>query len=236
MQEQNLLEMILKEESWENLIYNIVSYEDLDPWDIDIMKLTNSFLIYIEKMKSLDFRVPAKVVLIAAILLKMKSDILSPIKAEGMSYLPDGITTQEFEQISEELSKMTLKPPVERHFKRKVTLDELIDALNKAMKVKEKKETIKRKLGRRIKDQIVDEVDIEIRINELMSEIDSLISKLNSEKIEFSKIVEEWDREEIVKHFMPLLYLATRGSVVAEQEDFFKEIYISKQENVNLNK
>ena len=61
MEEQNLLEMIIKEQSWEELIYNIVSYEGLDPWDIDIIELTNSFLKYIEGMETLDFRIPAKV-------------------------------------------------------------------------------------------------------------------------------------------------------------------------------
>ena len=88
MKEESLLEMILKEESWEELIYNIVSYEGLDPWDVDIIKLADSFLKYIEGMKTLDFRIPAKVVLVAAILLKLKSDILSPMKIEGTEYYP----------------------------------------------------------------------------------------------------------------------------------------------------
>ncbi|MCX6821965.1 MAG: segregation/condensation protein A [Candidatus Aenigmarchaeota archaeon] len=231
MEEQNLLEMIIKEESWEELIYNIVSYEGMDPWDVDIIKLADSFLKYIEGVKTLDFRIPAKVVLVAAILLKLKSEVLSPLKAEEMEYFPaSGLTVDEFQQIREELSKLSLKPPIERHVKRKVTLDELIDALNKAMKVEEKKETVKRVLGKRLKAEIGEEEDIEVRINELMSEIDGLLSKLKSEKVEFSKIVEKWERDEIVRHFMPLLYLSSRGKVATEQEEFFKEILISKKE------
>jgi segregation and condensation protein A len=231
MEEQNLLEMIIKEESWEELIYNIVSYEGMDPWDVDIIKLADSFLKYIEGVKTLDFRIPAKVVLVAAILLKLKSEVLSPLKAEEMEYFPaSGLTVDEFQQIREELSKLSLKPPIERHVKRKVTLDELIDALNKAMKVEEKKETVKRVLGKRLKAEIGEEEDIEVRINELMSEIDGLLSKLKSEKVEFSKIVEKWERDEIVRHFMPLLYLSSRGKVETEQEEFFKEILISKRE------
>jgi chromatin segregation and condensation protein Rec8/ScpA/Scc1 (kleisin family) len=124
---------------------------------------------------------------------------------------------------------LSLKPPIERHVKRKVTLDELIDALNKAMKVEEKKETIKRKLGKRLKDEIGEEEDIEVRIKELMSDIDGLLVKLNSDKVEFSKIVEKWERDEIVRHFMPLLYLSSRGKVGTEQEEFFKEIFIQKK-------
>jgi len=231
MEEQNLLEMIIKEESWEELIYNIVSYEGLDPWDVDIIKLTDSFLKYIEGVKTLDFRIPAKVVLVAAILLKLKSEVLSPIKGEGMEYFPEsGLTVDEFEQIRQELSNLSLKPPIERHVKRKVTLEELVDALNKAMRVEEKKEKVKRILGRRLRNEIGEEEDIEIRINELMSEIDGLLFKLKSEKVEFSKIVEKWERDEIIRNFMPLLYLSSRGKVETEQEEFFKEIFISKKE------
>jgi len=220
--------MIIKEQSWEELIYNIVSYEGLNPWDIDIIKLTNSFLKHIEGLKTLDFRIPAKVVLVAAILLKLKSEVLSPLKEEE-EYFPEESMIDGFEQMREELSKMSLKPPIERHVKRKVTLDELVDALNKAMKVKEKKERMKRVLGRRLRREIGEEKDIEIRINELMSDIDGLLIKLKSKKIEFSKIVDKWERDEIVRHFMPLLHLSSRGKVNAEQEEFFKEIYISRK-------
>jgi len=234
MQEQNLLEMIIKEESWEELIYNIVSYEGMNPWDVDIIKLTDSFLKYIESLRTLDFRIPSKVVLVAAILLKLKADVLSPLKVEETEYFPENAElSSEFQFISEQLAKMSLKPPIERHVKRKVTLEELVDALKKAMRVEEKKEHIKRVLGRRLRVEIGEEIDIEIRINELMCEIDDLLMKLKAEKVEFSKIVEKWEREEIVKHFMPLLYLSSRGKVDTEQEEFFKEIYISKKEVFN---
>jgi chromatin segregation and condensation protein Rec8/ScpA/Scc1 (kleisin family) len=148
-----------------------------------------------------------------------------------MEYFPEsGLTVDEFEQIRQELSNLSLKPPIERHVKRKVTLEELVDALNKAMRVEEKKEKVKRILGRRLRNEIGEEEDIEIRINELMSEIDGLLFKLKSEKVEFSKIVEKWERDEIIRNFMPLLYLSSRGKVETEQEEFFKEIFISKKE------
>ena len=229
MEEQNLLEMILKEESWEELIYNIVSYEGLDPWDIDIVKLTDSFLRYIKGLKTLDFRIPAKVVLVAAILLKLKSDILSPMKVEGTEYYPEDMKMlDQYEQIRFELENMELKPPIERHVRRKVTVDELIDALKKAMRVKQKKERIRRKLGKRIRAEIDEEEDIELRIKNMMSEIDLLLSKLKADKVMFSKIVSKWERGEIVRYFMPLLHLSSRGKVNTEQKEFFKEIYIQK--------
>ena len=233
MEEQNLLEMILKEESWEELIYNIVSYEGLNPWDIDIIKLTDSFLKYIEGFKTLDFRIPAKVVLVAAILLKLKSDILSPLKVEGTEYYSEDMKIlDEYERIKFDLENMELKPPIERHVKRKVTIDELIDALRKAMKVKQKKDVIRRKLGKRIRAEIGEEEDIELRIKNLMAGIDLLLTKLKADKVMFSKIVEKWERDEIVRYFMPLLYLSSRGKVTTEQKEFFKEIFISKQNKI----
>jgi len=230
MQEQNLLEMIIKEQSWEELIYHVVSYEGLNPWDVDIIKLTDSFLNYIKKLKILDFRIPAKVVLVAAILLKLKSEILSPIKREETNYFPgEDQYPEEFDWIKQQVEEMKLKPPMERHVKRKVTLDELVGALRKAMKVKDKKEKIRRRLGKRISKEIGEGEDIELRIENLMSAIDGLLSKLKSEKVEFSKILDKWERDEIVRHFMPLLHLSSRGKVMIEQEEFFKEIFISKR-------
>ncbi|KYK35661.1 MAG: hypothetical protein AYK18_02750 [Theionarchaea archaeon DG-70] len=229
MEEQNLLEMIIKEQSWEELIYNIVSYEGLNPWDVDIIKLTDSFLDYIKKLKILDFRIPAKVVLVAAILLKLKSEVLSPLKGEESEYFPDDSKySGEFDWIKQELERINLKPPIQRYVKRKVTLDELVSALRRAMKVKEKKEQIRRRLGKRISKEIGEEEDIEVRIKELMSDIDGFLKELKSGKVEFSKIVDKWERDEIVRHLMPLLYLSSRGKVLTEQEEFFKEIFISK--------
>jgi len=160
--------------------------------------------------------------------LKLKSEVLSPLKEEE-EYFPEESMIDGFEQMREELSKMSLKPPIERHVRRKVTLDELVDALNKAMKVKEKKEQMKRVLGKRLRKEIGEEEDIEMRINELMSDIDGLLMKLKSKKVKFSKIVDKWERDEIVRHFMPLLYLSSRGKVDTQQEEFFKEIFISKR-------
>jgi len=230
MQEENLLKMIMEKQSWEDMIYSIVNLENLDPWDIDITKLTDSFLKYIEKLKLLDFRIPAKVVVVAAILLKLKCEIFSPFEKSTGS----GFYGQEFDEelarLKEQTANLDLQSPIKRRPKRKVTLDELVDALSKAMRVKEKKETIRNRLGRKLRNNLAtDEIDIEIRINNLMSEIDSFLLKLKSEKVGFSKIVHEWERENIIGNFLPLLYLASRGKVRTEQKEFFNEIYIQKK-------
>jgi len=230
MEEQVLLERIIKQQSWEDLIDYIVTMEDLDPWDVDITKLTNIFLDYIETMKMLDFRIPAKVVLVASILLKLKTEITWPtIRQKPTEYSFDDLQDDlaSYEEIKQKLQQMTLEPGSIRIVKRKVTLDELVGALQKAVKVDDRREIKKKKLGRGLRKNIdFSEEDIEKRINSLMFKIDSFLLQLGSEKVEFSKLVKTWDRNQIVDVFLPILYLATRGKVSTEQEDFFKEIWI----------
>jgi len=230
MEGGNLLKLIIEKQSWEDIIYHIVSYENLDPWDIDIVKLADSFMRYIRKLKMLDFRIPAKVILVAAILLKLKSDTLSPFKSEEVEYANE-IPFNEYEELREKLSQIKLSPSIQRRVKRKVTLEELVDALKKAMKVKKKKERLRKLLDKRIAEEITIEEDIESRIKKLLSKIDSLIAKLKSKKVGFRKLVDRWEREEIVRNFVPLLHLSSRGVVETEQKKLFDEIWILKREN-----
>ncbi len=230
MDEQNLLESLIQKESWEDMISQIITIEGINPWDIDIAKLSDSFLKYIEGLKLLDFRIPAKVVVVAVLLLKLKAESLFPREQEQNLQVEQPNNLDEFMQLRMKLATLNLSPPMERLPKRAVTLDELVVALRKAMKTLEKKEVRKKTLGRRIASNInLDEEDIEVRIKRLMDEIDGFVKKLKDNKVEFSKIVDEWERDEIVRHFLPLLYLSSRGKVETEQEEFFKEIWISKK-------
>jgi len=88
----------------------------------------------VKGMKILDLRVPANIILAAAILLRLKSDML------------DLEERMEETEITEEI----IRPPVPVETlsmrlrlapKRKITLNELIIALEEAMKFKEYKET-----------------------------------------------------------------------------------------------
>ncbi|MFH8080460.1 MAG: ScpA family protein [Candidatus Aenigmatarchaeota archaeon] len=231
--EKDILKKIMESETWEDVIYNIVSIEGLDPWDIDIVKLADSFLKYIETVKMLDFRIPAKIIFVAAILLKLKIETLFPKEEEDEMIQIAQTFDEELEILKEKLQQIKIPAPVERMPTRPVTLEELIDALRKAMRVKERKDRRKHVLGKRIAENILlNEEDIEKRINNLLKEIEDLTRLLNKNKVEFSKLVDEWKREEIVKHFLPLLYLAQRGDVTTEQEEFFKEIWVGLK---NLN-
>src|SRR3989344_2953862 len=62
---------------WQSIIYELIATDKLDPWDIDIVILTRR---YFEKIAELDdepdFYVSSRVLLAAALLLRIKSEFL----------------------------------------------------------------------------------------------------------------------------------------------------------------
>lgn len=226
--EENILKTIMEKESWEDIIYYIVSLEGIDPWNVDLVKLTGGFLKFLNATKEIDFRIPAKIVFVAAILLRLKSDQLSIFEEkEDVDEMMK--ESKPFEELGIDPNLVQLGYPMKRIPKRQVTLDELMGALKKAMSVKEKKE-IKKKLwaGEMTRNFDLQEEAIEIRIERIMKDIDLLLAK--SERVEFKKIVKDWKRDKVVENFVPLLHLEQDEKIKTEQEDFFKEIWIKKKE------
>ncbi|UCG95409.1 MAG: hypothetical protein JSV92_05245, partial [archaeon] len=71
MEEKDIVKMASVESNWEEVLEYIIMEEGMDPWDIDIVKLADALLEYIENMGILDFQVPSRIIIIAAILLRM---------------------------------------------------------------------------------------------------------------------------------------------------------------------
>lgn len=228
-QEEDILKTIIEKESWEDVIYYIVSLEQLNPWDVNLVKLTESFIKFIKNVGDLDFRIPAKVVFVAAILLRLKADYLSMFEEEEESVEDMLKEDKPFAELGIDPNLVQLGYPMRRTPKRQVTLEELIIALRKALAVRERKEERVKVVRRQLEDIDVVEEDMPIKMEKMMKEIEGLMQKLHKDKIEFAQIVKEWKKDKIVERFVPLLHLEHDGKIVGEQEDFFKEILISKK-------
>jgi len=228
-QEEDILKTIIEKESWEDVIYYIVSLEQLNPWDVNLVKLTESFIKFIKNVGDLDFRIPAKVVFVAAILLRLKADFLSIFEEEEESVEEMLKEDKPFAELGIDPNLIQLGYPMRRAPKRQVTLEELIIALRKALAVRERKEERVKVAKRQLEVVDVAEEDITIKTEKMLKEIDDLMQKLHKDKVEFSEIVKDWKKDKIVEKFIPLLHLENDGKVVGEQEDFFKEILISKK-------
>ena len=97
---------------------------ELDPWDIDIAKTTEKFLEYIDSLEKRDLRIPARTLLYASILLRMKSESMEGGEEVAQEQEPE----PEDEWIGEEVFDQLPSPPVRRHTKRPVTLEETVAA------------------------------------------------------------------------------------------------------------
>jgi chromatin segregation and condensation protein Rec8/ScpA/Scc1 (kleisin family) len=223
--EDSLLKAIIEKESWEEIIYYIVNIEKIDPWNVDIIKLCNGFINFLKKARELDFRIPAKIVFVAAILLKMKAEYLLLKEEEKIEEKEEEIP--EFFDIKPEMIKIAY--PVKRIPRRQITLEELIIALKKAMEIEKRREKRREILYQRLQREITIEEDVEKRIQSVFQKIEELYSL--KKRVEFADIVERWEREEIVKNFLPILHLEKNKKIKTEQLEFFKEIWIYLNEN-----
>ncbi len=216
--EARLIRTIVLGADWQEVLENIIVEEDLNPLVIDLVKLSDAFMNYMQEIKKFDFRIPARFILVAAILLRMKCELLLEEEEEKARKEIEKLPEISLENIPQ-LSAPLIRKPI-----RKVTLSELITALNKALEFKEKKETKQIRLRRAVETLIEPEEDVEIKISTLLGKI----SKAG--EIKFSDLVPDWKRNEIVDTFMPLLYLCMRSRIYCDQPEMFKEIFIKIRE------
>ncbi|MCX8194222.1 MAG: segregation/condensation protein A, partial [Candidatus Pacearchaeota archaeon] len=217
-QEQLYDMLISRELSWQAIIYDLIRTEQLDPWNIDIGILAEK---YLERLQILQqehvFFISSKVLLAAALLLKIKSEILHEnIKAiDEILFDEKKVKYEEIVNNSivdfvsgYEQYELLPKTPLPRN--RKITLQELMTALERAMKTEHrriKKEIIKNRANYDISLVLPKKkIDIREKIKELYQKIKSFFSKNKDKKLTFTELVGT-DRDERIACFLPILHL-----------------------------
>lgn len=192
---------------------------EIDPWDIDIARTTEKFLQYIDSLERRDLRIPARTLLYASILLRMKSDSM-----EGGQEETDQEEVEP-EPIEEEEVQALPQPPVRRRTKRPVTLDELISELKKAEMVGRRKAM--RERWPTTEEKALDlshEEGIEERIRAISPLLDEIFSSRGMAS--FKEVNRE--RPDPVMNYISLLFMAHRKQVWLEQEEVFGDLFIRR--------
>ncbi len=206
---------------------------EIDPWNIDIIDVTDKFLRKIEEREKIDIRVSARTLLYASILLRMKSDILVNVTPPEDEYVDE---PPEWSDVEAE-DFPVLEPRLRHTASRPVTLQELIDelqravatkdvqALRKPMKVERPpRKTLEEVLG------IAHEEDIERSIVEMIKVLD--IEFGYREFVVMNELIKEQTPHGIIDVYLPLLFLANRKYVKITQEVLFEEIFIRRGEKI----
>ena len=203
-----------------DILVSLAKNGEIDPWDIDIVDVTDKFLAHIATLEKLDLRISSRTLLFASILLRMKSDALEA---------PEQDDEDEPPPVDDDPHACfpALRPKVRRHAKRRVTLSELIEELKKATKRKERSD-VRRML--RQHDETFDALavahseDIEKQVMRVHEE---LKRRFKTQKhVHFSELIARPTAEAIVQMYIPLLFMANRRQIRLEQHDLFGDILI----------
>jgi len=225
---EQMIRLMVVEPSWEDVIVKIVAEEGMEPWSIDIVKLADAFSSYIHHVSKLqdDLRISARFILIAAILLRMKSDVLAA-KEEKLLIPESPDQNQKEADLLRQLAGVPpLDPPIKRIPLKNVTLTELITSLRKAFEVQERRKARKERRIAVVGNVFAEPDDITERIDRLLAQIKDILAEIENGKVEFSKLVADWKREKIVKTLMPMLHLAQEGKIDYAQDELFQEIFV----------
>ncbi len=197
---------------------------EIDPWDIDIAKATEKFLQYMDALEKKDLRIPARTLLYASILLRMKSDSMEAQKEEE----PEQETEESIDEQDDETPEDLPRPPVRRQTKRPVTLDELIFELKKAEMVGRRKAMRERWPAAEEKTlDVSHDEGIEDRIKALGPILDDMF--MDSKTVTFKEINSKNSKtEDGVTNYVSLLFMAQRKQVWLEQEEIYGDLFVSR--------
>ena len=224
---------------WQQVIYDLIASEQLDPWDIDIILLTRKYFEKIALLEEQDFYISSKVLLAAALLLRIKSEFLLNKHIKSIDDIlfgkkEDTRYVMERIQIDEnELPLLVPRTPMPRL--RKVTLDELMSALNKAINTETRR--IKREIAIRRAKKLSEvdfptftRIDLKDRIRQFYARILTSLKKIKvsekeSNKVGFTNLAGR-EKEQKISSFLPLLHLSNSKKLWLEQENHLEEIWI----------
>ena len=235
---------------WYAVIYELIHTEQLDPWNIDIIVLTSKYFEKIAELEETDFYISSKVLLAAALLLRIKSEFLLNKYIKSIDDILFGRKQEEkyvakkIEINEDELPILIPKTPLPRL--RRVTLPELMSALDKAINTESRRIRREVNVKRAKKLSEIDfpsfrRINLKDRIREFYARVLTSIKKkaIKSDKhlnkISYSELAGQ-TREEKLACFLPILHLSNNKKLWLDQTAHLDEIWIYLYDYFKKNK
>ncbi len=235
------------------ILVDMAKEGDLDPWDINLEKVTSKYLSAINQNPTDCLKEAGRAIFYASVLLRMKSDILAMQSSEALNIgihreLDDNYLLEE-ELANNQIKQITfndLEAAIRRKYIqkakrfRKLTLKDLIQALQDAKDEEENR--IYRKQQRLFDLEnysiIAPEVGDDIMELTHAENLEAAIERLgiilpehilDGDRLEFETIVKMlgcWSNA-----FLAILFLAHEHQIEFKQENFYGELWIHEPES-----
>ena len=219
----------------------------IDPWNIDIVDVTDKYLAHLFEMKAQNLRATGKTFLFASILLRLKSNVL-----EGNDIFDFEDENQDDYELTDDEIIDNYEPPtnnvisfnevlqrrtsVKINRNRTVTLKDLIRQLE-FYEMLEKKQSLKQaheRAKRRVRNyanlsaedivNLAHEEFIENSVQAIQAKLEKIFNK--EEKVELHELVSIGMSK--VTAFIALLFLTAEGKCDLEQDEFYSDLYVVK--------
>ncbi len=227
------------------ILVGLAEKGEIDPWNIDIIEVTDRFLGELERRRELNLQLSGRTLFYAATLIRMKSELLVIIEppeieddGEGDDLFGDdfGAGISEDIDYSGRLGPIErLEHEIQRRLDRKnmrkspITLFELITELKNI----EKEERRRRRMNVDHGDSFLIDADDVVSIAHEEGFQESSMTRL-AEYLEGLELDEEMTLAELCERmewgipevFIPLLFLALDGRCTLRQEEFYGDIWV----------
>ena len=233
------------------ILVNMAKQGKIDPWNVDIVDVYDKYMMQVFQAKGQNLRLTGRTILFAAILLKLKSNILEGINVldfeppqeidefayddDQLDYSEEYFPTSNVISIDEVLQRRT---SVRLNHNRVVTLRDLIrqlefyEMLDKKASLKNAHERAKRRVqnyARLSPDDIINlahDEYIENGVQRLRANLEEILNR--QDKIELNELtLLGMDR---VNAYISLLFLTVDSDYDLMQDEFYGDLYVVRYE------
>ena len=231
-----------------DLLLHLIKKNKMDIYNIEIYKITNQYLRYLDEMKEMDLEITSEFIVIAATLIEIKSKSLLPkvkvedeneedienklklrlieykqIKAVSSFFKERHINSGEIYSKKPEIIEIEEEkaPKCNEDIFKNLTLIDLYNIYNNILDTYHNKQNNINVVQRKI---YTDKYKVEDKMKELLDRFN------NANVIEFRSIIKESESKlETVVTFLALLELIKLRVIIAYQECNFKEILMKRR-------
>lgn len=228
------------------ILVQLAEKGDIDPWDVDIIDVTDKYLRALNSTPRENLLNAGRAIFFASVLLRLKSEILLNISNETLisskqteNFFPEDELLFHDDGVHLDLTKLesflVRSSLGKQQRKRKISLNDLIYALQQAEEEEEKRAQRAKLRQERaftlvptgVTDDIL-EIAHEEDVEEIAQRVELIIEEHLTDEKPITLSFLSGILNDKLKPFLALLFLANQQKIVLEQNTMYDEIYIYK--------